>query len=79
MTPSEAGFDGVRGIRLNLPNLPDGGFYRLRRGKTDPRQLDGDFKRQFVWVSPEGDESELWWCNEDNEWFLVSFERMAQL
>ena len=79
MTPGEAGFDGVRGIRLNLPNLPDGGFYRLRRGNTDPRRLDGDFKRQFVWVSPDGDESELWWCNEDNEWFLVSFQRMAPL
>lgn len=79
LTPTEAGFDGGKGIRLNLPNMPDGGFYRLRRGSTDPRQLDGDLKRQFVWVSPEGDESELWWCNEDNEWFLVSFERMAPL
>jgi hypothetical protein len=79
LTPTEARFDGEKGIRLNLPNLPDGGFYRLRRGSTDPRRLDGDFKRQFVWVSPEGDESELWWCNEDNEWFLVSFERMAPL
>jgi hypothetical protein len=78
-TPTKAGFDGEKGIRLNLPNMPDGGFYQLRRGSTDPRRLDGDFKRQFVWVSPEGDESELWWCNEDNEWFLVSFERMAPL
>jgi len=79
ISPIEAGFNGEKGIRLNLPNMPDGGFYRLRRGSTDPRQLEGDFKRQFVWVSPEGDESELWWCNEDNEWFLVSFQRMAPL
>jgi hypothetical protein len=75
-TASDAGFDGARGIRMNFPFMKDGGIYRLRRGSTDPRQLDSDCREQLIWYMPEGQDPELWWCNANNEWFLLSFEPM---
>jgi hypothetical protein len=76
-TPIEAGFDGAKGIRLNLPSMEDGGVYRLRRGSTDPRQLDSDCREQIFWYMPKDQDPELWWCNANNEWFLLSFEPMT--
>lgn len=78
-TASEAGFDGAKGIRMNFPSLKDGGIYRLRRGPTDPRQLDGDYREQLIWYMPEDQDPELWWCNANNEWFLLSFEPMMSV
>jgi hypothetical protein len=75
-TPIEAGFDGEKGICLNHPSFKDGGFFRLRRGSTDPRQLDADCREQLIWYMPEGQDPELWWCNANDEWFLLSFEPM---
>jgi len=77
LTPTQAGFDGAKGIRLGVPHMVDSGIYRLKRGSTDPRKEENhDFKRQLVWVTPKDEEPELWWCNDLGEWFLVSFERM---
>jgi hypothetical protein len=75
MTPTEAGFDGAKGINLNHPSFINGGIYRLPRGSKDPRTVENyNFKRQLLWVTPPGCEPELWYCNDNNEFFLLSFD-----
>ena len=74
MTPAEAGFDGVKGIRMNLPGATDGGRFHLKRGKTDPSDCpNGDFREQLVWHCPDDAPARLLWCNADNQWFELTF------
>jgi hypothetical protein len=74
MTPTEAGFDGAKGIRLNNPGMADGGFYRLRRGKKSPGNYPGaNFREQPAWHYPDDAPARLLWCNAEDQWFELSF------
>jgi hypothetical protein len=68
MNPKEAGFDGAKGIGLNLPS---GGVYRLRRGPTPPWETQTNCQNQLLWL--ESTPPRLLYCNESNEWFELSF------
>ena len=71
MTPNEAGFDGEKGLNLNMSHLPDGGIYKLRRGSTPPWTFKANFKNQLMWqqITPP----RLLYCNSDNQWFELDF------
>jgi hypothetical protein len=73
MTPSQAGFDGARGISLNHRSMPDGGIFRLRRGETmvDPEKQN--LRNQLLWFMPDGEEAKLLYCNDDNQLFELTF------
>lgn len=72
MTPAEAGFDGARGYRS--PALGEGFRIQLLRGKTRPSESPRrDFKEQLVWFYPDDQPAQLFWCNENDEWFELSF------
>jgi hypothetical protein len=73
MTPTEVGFDGAKGINLNLPYLANGGIFRLRRGPTMPDTEGSNFRNNLVWVYPEGEEAKLVYCNSNNELFELAF------
>jgi hypothetical protein len=74
MTPTEAGFDGAKGISLNMPK---GGVYKLRRGKGVPNvEKSCDLRNQLLWVCPDDAEAKLLYCNEDNQLFELSFTTM---
>jgi hypothetical protein len=74
MTPAEAGFDGAKGIRMNCPWMKDGGRFQLRRGKRwpTPKPLK-DCLEQLLWLYPDDQPPQLFWCNADGQWFEVSF------
>jgi hypothetical protein len=74
MTPTEANFNGAKGIRLNNPSMPGGGFFKLRRGNKLPSNcLTEDFKQQLLWFMPVGEEPQLLWCDPDDNWYELSF------
>lgn len=71
MTPTEANFDGAKGIRLNNPHMgEDGGIFKLRRGYCSP---SGDCKNQLLWCMSVDSEPRLLYCNEDDNWYELSF------
>jgi hypothetical protein len=75
MTPSEANFDGARGVNLNyssMPNMPKGGTYQLRRGKKAPVG-NPDFRNQLVWWYPDEHPAQLLYCNDEGTWFNLTF------
>ena len=72
MTPSEAYFDGARGINLNNSSMPNGGTYKLRRGKKAPVG-DSDFRNQLVWWNPDEHPAQLLYCNDEGPWFNLTF------
>jgi hypothetical protein len=64
MTPSEASFDGAKGVKMNLPGLTDGGRYHLRRGKKNPSKYPNtNFREQLLWHYPDDAPARLLWCN----------------
>ena len=74
MTPAEAGFDGAKGIRMNLPGATDGGRFQLKRGKSNPSDYaNSDFREQLVWLYPDDAPSRLMWCNAEDQWFELTF------
>jgi hypothetical protein len=74
MTPTEVGFDGAKGIRMNYPYMKDGGRFLLRRGKTIPDNFPSvDFREQLLWYYPDDTPARLLWCNAEDQWFEASF------
>ena len=74
MTPTEAGFDGAKGIRMNHPAMKDGGRFQLKRGKQSPSDYpDQDFAEQLIWHYPDNQPARLFWCNAEQQWFEISF------
>ncbi len=74
MTPSEAGFDGAKGIRLNLSWAKDGGRFQFKRGKTNPSDYpNSDFREQLAWHYPDDAPARLLWCNAEDQWFELTF------
>ena len=74
VSPAEAGFDGAKGIRMNLPDTKDGGRFYLKRGKTNPSDCPtGDFREQLVWHYPDDATARLLWCNAEDQWFELAF------
>jgi hypothetical protein len=71
MKPTQAGFDGEKGLNLNHPSLPDGGIYKLRRGSTPPWTFDSNFRNQLMWQQTTP--PRLLYCNSDNQWFELDF------
>lgn len=71
MNPQEAGFDGAKGISLNNPNMTDGGVFRLRRGSTPPWETETNYRNQMFWQ--KSTPPRLLYCNNDGEWFELSF------
>jgi hypothetical protein len=79
MTPTQAGFDGARGISLNHRGLPDGGTFRLRRGKRVPNvEKSDDLRNQLLWVMPDDADAKLLYCNDNNELFELVFIPLKQ-
>lgn len=75
MKPTEAGFDGVKGIRLGMTNMQGGGLYRLPRSKTAPENSQNkSLKNMLIWHYPDDNDSKLLLCNSDGEWFNLTFE-----
>jgi hypothetical protein len=77
MTPTEAGFDGDKGIRLDVPSKGMGHdvLYRLKRGKTLPKNSQNkSLKNMLIWHYPDDSDSKLLFCNSDGEWFNLTFE-----
>jgi hypothetical protein len=74
MKPSEAGFNGEKGINLNNRTMIDGGFYCLRRSKTmKPEPEKYNFKNQLLWYYPDNEDAKLYYCNENNQLFELDF------
>jgi len=71
MKPTEAGFDGEKGLNLNFPSLK--AVYKLRRGKKPPEPDKHNLKNQLLWYYPEGSEAKLLYCNNNNELFELEF------
>ena len=72
LSPAAAGFDGAKGFRMSM----HGENFRihLKRGKTCPSDHpDYDFTEQLVWLYPDDEPTRLLWCNENGEWFELSF------
>ena len=79
MTPTEAGFDGARGISLNNRSLPKGGLFQLRRGKGMPNTEKSDnLRNQLLWVMPDDADARLLYCNDNNELFELAFIPLKQ-
>jgi hypothetical protein len=75
MTPTEAGFDGAKGIRMNHPGVKDGGRYHIRRGKKSPGSYpSADFCEQLLWHYPDDAPARLLWCNAEDQWFELTFD-----
>ena len=76
MTPTEAGFDGEKGVYLTLP-CPEyraGIIYRLLRGKTSftPERLKS-LSNQLAWWHPDGEEPKLLYANKVGDLFELGF------
>ena len=72
LSPVAASFDGAKGFRMFL----GGKSCRvlLKRGKTCPSDHpDYDFKEKLVWFYPDDKPARLLWCNENDQWFELSF------
>ena len=80
MTPTEAGFDGEKGIymRLPCPQYPSGLIYKLLRGKTSltPERIKS-LSNQLVWWYPDGEEPKLLYANKDGDLFELGFTPYA--
>lgn len=71
LPPSAVGFDGDKGITLNLSG--ESATYKLPAGLIAPPP-DHDFTNQFVWLTPVGGQDpQLLYCNDLKQWFRVSF------
>lgn len=74
MKPSKAGFDGDKGINLNILSTVDGTILKFRRSKKmKPEPNKYNFKNQFVWYYPDDEDAKLYYCNEDNQLFELDF------
>ena len=72
MGPTEAKFDGARGVRV--PTEGENCRFRLKRGKDSPSEYpEEDFKEQLIWFYPDDAPPQLFWCNEEDEWFELNF------
>ena len=78
MTPTEAGFDGAKGICFNHSGLPNGGIFQLRRGPTMPDTEKFNFRNQILWVYPDDADAKLLYCNDNNELFELAFIPLKQ-
>lgn len=74
MKPTEAGFDGERGIFLIPPceEFPDGALYQLLKGSKKPRE-GYKFCNQLVWYVPEGKDATLLYANREGKFFKLDF------
>lgn len=74
MKPTEAGFDGERGIFLIPPceEFPEGVLYQLPRGNKKPPE-DYDFCNQLVWYMPAGKDATLLYANREGKFFKLDF------
>ncbi len=77
MTPTEANFDGAKGICLNNPHMPDGGILKLRRGAG--RAPSGSCKNQLIWYTPKDTEPRLLYCDDYDNWYELSFTPIRRL
>ena len=74
MTPTEAGFDGAKGMLMRIPQFEPDARYQLARGIKPPSQVPSrKFTEQLTWWMPEGRLPKLLWCNANDEWFELSF------
>lgn len=76
MKPSEAKFDGAKGVRIptTYKGYSQDYRYRPKRGKEFPDNAkEADFSEQLIWLMPDGKEPKLLWCNEDDQWFELKF------
>jgi len=71
MNPQEAGFDGLDGIRLDLPQVPGGFIFKPRRGSTPPWKTTANYQNQLFWH--QSTPPRLLYCNNDGKWFELSF------
>ena len=72
LSPAAAGFDGAKGYRI--PMHGEDFRVRLTRGKTPlNKHVDYDFKEQLLWFYPDNEPAKLLWCNENDQWFELSF------
>ena len=79
MTPAEAGFDGAKGIRMNLPGIKGGVRFCLKRGKANPSDyLNSDFREQLLWFYPADAPARLLWCNAEDQWFELTFTSIGK-
>lgn len=77
MTPTEAGFNGAKGIRM--PQHGETFRFNLKRGSKRPSECpEGDFIEQLCWWMPPGEPEQLLWCNADDQWFQLSFTRIEK-
>jgi hypothetical protein len=70
MKPTEANFDGAKGICLNSPHMPDGCIYKLRRGFTSP---SGDCRNQLLWQMAVDADPRLLYCDNNDNWYELDF------
>lgn len=73
MKPKEVGFDGKKGLNLNLPYAPDGGIYKLRGGNHLPEVDKYNFRNQLLWIESDEDDAKLCYCNQNNQLFELDF------
>lgn len=74
MKPSEAKFDGAKGVRLPQLHPGENFRYQLKRGKQFlDNSKNVDFLEQLLWLMPDGEEPKLLWCNENDQWFELEF------
>lgn len=73
VAPSDAGFDGAKGIRVPIPQSPDYRVILLRGSKPPSNYPNRDFREQLVWLTPAGEPPRLLWCNANDEWFELTF------
>jgi len=79
MKPTEAGFDGARGISLNMRSMTKGGVFRLRRGKGVPNVEKSDnLRNQLLWIMPDDADARLLYCNDNDELFELAFIPLKQ-
>lgn len=74
MTPTEAGFDGAKGVYLRPPcsEYPNGLIYHLLRGRTHPEKLKS-LSNQLAWWYPEGEDPKLIYANNGGKLFELEF------
>lgn len=72
MTPTEAGFDGAKGVKL--PMRGENLRFQLTRGKQLPSEYPNrNFCEQLLWVYPDNASARLLWCNAEGQWFELNF------
>lgn len=74
MKPSEAGFDGERGLILQDPSsrYPSGVLYKLLRGKRPP-PVERNLRNKLTWYYPDGKDPILYYVNDDGQTFELDF------